>query len=457
MRTQNSAKQARGTISVWLVGTTLVLVLLGGVLLIWQRNPWGWRRGPLEGIDYHWQEALKAIEAYDYDTAKTHLGDCLEVSPFYAEAHFLRARTCRLTDEADAWLYHLQVAEFLDWPADQIALEYRLGEAQSKNIWLVEEGLKQDVIEAAPAEKLLILEALIKGYLENDRAKDAYHLAYAWTMEYPNDWLAFLYLGRAHQHSNLPSQAIAAFEKVLQLKPNQAQARLWLAQTLTADRQYEPAVQQFETYLQDHPDDPDGLLGLGRCQFSLGRMEEARKTLDILLSQRENDLSALLTRAQLEQTEGPEKALPWLRKAEAVAPNEIMVLVNLVPTLHALHRDKEAQEYDQRQKDRQPKLNRLKQLRTDLLDRQNDVELRYQVAALSLELGMEQEAAHWFQTVLWIDPYHRPTLQALANYWRKRGDLSRAANYSDLAEGKLPPPSRPRAEVKLPAHHPSRP
>jgi len=59
-----------------------------------------------------------------------------------------------------------------------------------------------------------------------------------------------------------------------------------------------------------------------------------------------------------------------LRRAEAIAPNEIMVLVNLVPTLHALHRDEEAEQYNERQKERQPKLNRLKQLRTDLIDHQ---------------------------------------------------------------------------------------
>ena len=46
------------------------------------------------------------------------------------------------------------------------------------------------------------------------------------------------------------------------------------------------------------------------CQFTLGEMDEARKTLDELLAQHENDLGALLTRAQLEQTEGPERTLP---------------------------------------------------------------------------------------------------------------------------------------------------
>jgi tetratricopeptide (TPR) repeat protein len=426
------------------------LVVLGGLFLIWQYDPWGWRRGPRDGaLAYHWHQTLNALEDYDYDLAKTHLSDCLEISPYHARAHFLMARACRLTGEGDAWREHLRVAEFLDWPQEEIALEHRLGEAQSKNIWLVEEGLKRDVLEAAPAEKILILEALIKGYLENDRAKDAYRLAYAWTMDYPDDWLAFLYLGRGYQHSNLPSQAIAAFEKVLQLKPDQDQGRLWLGETLIMEREYEAAIRHFETYLKKHPGDPDGLLRLARCQLSLGQTEEARKSLDDLLRTDENDLGGLLTLAALEQTEGADKALPWLRKAEAIAPNNPTVLASLIPTLHALHRDKEAEDYNQRLKDRQPKINRLQQLRTELIENQNDVELRFQVGALSLELGMEEEAAHWFQTVLWIDPYHRPTLRALANYWRKRGALSRAAHYSNLAEGKLPP-SGPRAEDKVP-------
>src|SRR5438093_393947 len=134
----------------------------------------------------------------------------------------------------------------------------------------------------------------------------------------------------------------------------------------------------------------------------------------------------------------PIRRLPRARKfCSSIPPNDPTVLASLIPTLHALHQDKEAENYHQRLKDRQPKVNRLQQLRTELIENQNDVELRFQVGALNLELGREEEAAHWFQTVLWIDPYHQPTLRALANYWRKRGDLSRAAYYSTWAEGKL--------------------
>ena len=61
------------------------------------------------------------------------------------------------------------------------------------------------------------------------------------------------------------------------------------------------------------------------------------------------------------------------------------------------------------------------------------------IASAAAVKGEEDEAAHWFQTVLWIDPLHRPTLQALADYWQKKGNTIRATHFLYLAERKTPP------------------
>jgi tetratricopeptide (TPR) repeat protein len=356
------------------------------------------------------------------------------------------ARACRLTGDPDAWLFHLRIAQYLGWSLHDIQLERRLGEAQSKNIWKVEEELRRDVLEVSPGEKLLTIEALINGYLENDRPSDAYHLALAWTLEYPDDWLGWLSLGRACQLNLSWQKAISNYEKTLELKPDQGQARLWLGETLVSDTQHDRAMTQFRAYLQDHPGDPSALVGLARCQFSQGLVDEARATLDELLSLHKESAAALFTRAQLEQAEAPEKALPWLRKAVAIAPNEPNILHNLVLALRAAHREKEAEDFAQRLKERRAKATQLVELQMRILKDANNVELRFQLASLNLELGKEEEAAHWFQTVLWIDPDHRPTLSALADYWRKRGDSARAAYYSGLAKGTIPRMSPAGAE-----------
>jgi tetratricopeptide (TPR) repeat protein len=390
---------------------------------------------PLSG---HWKQADRAFAEHEYELARSYLTYCVEASPFHAESHYVMARACRLTGDPDIWLYHLRVAEFLGWPAEAINLERRLGEAQSKNIWMVEDGLKDDVLEAPDDKKQLIVEALINGYLENDRPKDAYRLAYAWTMDSPDDWLPWLYLGRARQLAISWPEAIDDYEKVLKLKPNQATAQYWLAQTLFSDTQFERAIQHFQHYLHSNPDSVTALVGLAECQFSLGQVDAARATLSEALTKDENNAGVLFARARVEQAESPERALPWLRKAAAAAPNEPTILHNLVLVLRIMRQEKEADEYDRRLKQQQTNTNRLRELEMEVIKDANNVDLRYQIATLNLEAGNEDEAAHWFQTVLWIDPDHGPTLRALANYWQKSGNSRRARYYAGRAEGRLP-------------------
>jgi Tfp pilus assembly protein PilF len=421
-------------------------VLVGGILIIGVLLYWvgkeRWGRSSSDVARLQWQEAQRALAERDYRLAKSHLEKSLEAAPLNGQTHFTMAQTCRRLDDPAAWSEHLHTAGIMGWPFEQIQLELRLKEAQTGNTWKVEEGLV-DELNAKTPEQAIILEALVKGYLENDRPKDAHRLAEEWVRDHPEDWQARLYRGRASQLGVFFQQAITDYEAVLQAKSDQLQARLWLAETLVSDRQYAPAMEQYEAFLRDHPKAPESdqaLLGLANCRYSLGEVEEARTVLNELLSKKPDYTPALLLRAQLEHAESAEKALPWLLKAEATAPNDAQVLNILVVALRELHRYEEAQKYDQRLKDQKAKADEVIKLRQQLLKEADNVELRYQMALLQLQLGDDDEAAHWFQTILWIDPTHRPTFRALADYWQKKGNPTRANHYRSLAEGKTPPP-----------------
>src|SRR5947199_5006290 len=428
MQELQSTKQTSASISIWLVGMTLVVLVLGGLFFIWQRDPWGRRRASTDGtVAHHWQEALTLIEARDFAGAKDHLARCLEISPFNGELHFLMAQTCRRADDAENGSYHLLCAESLHWPPDQIDLERRLAEAQFGNIWGMEDQLKDEARQAPPYAKVMIVEAMIKGYLDNERPKEAYRLARAWTEDYPQDWVGWLLLGRTCQLGALFPQAIENFQRCLEINADQSQAHLWLAETFLSQVEFDKAMEHFLIYLKARPDDPDGLIGLAKCQYSLGQVESARSTLDQLLQKDDKHAVALLTRAQLEQGEAPEEAIPLLRRAEAIAPNEYEILHNLALVLRILHRDQEAEHYQQRMKDRQNKVRQLTELQMRLIressDKKDTLELRYQIGRLNLELGKLQEAEQWFQTVLGIDPDFEPTLRTVADYWEKRGNI----------------------------------
>jgi hypothetical protein len=50
-----------------------------------------------------------------------------------------------------------------------------------------------------------------------------------------------------------------------------------------------------------------------------------------------------------------------------------------------------------------------------------------------LRNGQEKEAMGWFTLALELDPSHRPTHRALAEFWESKGEPDRAAYHKRLA------------------------
>src|SRR5207244_8019265 len=100
--------------------------------------------------------------------------------------------------EAAGWELDLMMAESLGWPEEQIAVERRLQQAESGNSWSIEQALL-DQLNQLPPEEVLILESLVKGFLNNVRYIDAIALTTTWLKRHPGDLLAHLYRGRAYQ------------------------------------------------------------------------------------------------------------------------------------------------------------------------------------------------------------------------------------------------------------------
>jgi len=376
---------------------------------------------------------MAAIAERDFDRARDELGHCIEAWPFGAQFHFLMAQTCRRMDDFKAWEAHLGRAHLLQWPEDQVLLESQLKEAQAGDLWQVEPVLLEALDDATPEDEVLIREALIKGYLENDHPRQAAEIANTWLDRWPNDWEAWLYRGRAFQQGTFFDKAIADYEQVLKLKPDEPHARLWMADTMLSLQQFEPAEQAYEAYVKMRPNVADALWGLAKCQYQLGHLEAAEATLDHLIRQAPDHEAGLLLRAKLVLSQDPAQAIKWLRKAEKLNPDGSDLLHNMVQALRQLHRNGEADAYQRRLDTRRPRMAQLQKLRMQLLKEAGNLDLRCDIAKLYLAIGEEEEAAHMFQTILYADPNHRPTLRALAEYWDKHDNPKRAAQYREKA------------------------
>jgi tetratricopeptide (TPR) repeat protein len=382
----------------------------------------------------HWRQAHEALEAQDFARAREHLTRCVESCPAHAETRFLLARAARRADDLEGAETHLNVAEAMQWPAEEIALERLLAQAQLGDLGRAEALLLERLEEGSAAEEL-ILEALIKGYLTAYRLPEASHLATRWLEQRPNRWQPWLYRGRAHYLNGAFGRAAADYRRALEALPGLRQGRLWYAGALLLDGHFRDALPVFEKYVADYPDDTAGLLGLADCHLMLKQRSEAEACLDRLLRQQPSHGAGLLLRARLElDRDEPQQALVWLKKAEAAAPHEVDIAQGLAQAYRQLGRPDEAKRYQARLEELRKSNRRLDDLRTQILRSPKEIGLRHEAAALCLRLGRPREALDWLLGALTIDPNNRPTHEALAQCFDQLGDKNLAEYHRARAQ-----------------------
>jgi tetratricopeptide (TPR) repeat protein len=372
-----------------------------------------------DGAVAHWQEAQQAIAAQDYPRARTNLEECLKVCPLDAEAHFLLARVCRLTDDRAGWESHLSRAALLQWPRDETQFETALMQAQSGEVRGVLSQLLE-YLDSRPGEEVLIVEALIRGYLESFSLGEVYSWTEQWTEHHPQDARPWVYRGRAYYLGRSPSKAVAAYEQALALAPDLAEAHLQLAGVLMVQSHFDQALPHYLAGLQGRPGEAKALVGLANCYFALGQMDRARDTLNLLLAGSRPDAGAYFILAKVALAEGKmEEALRQLRAAETLAPQETDILYALSTVLAKLGKANEARQYEQKLKDLTEQVHRLEDLRRQINREPANVALRHEAGSIALRMGQEQEAIRWLQSALQIDPKYAPTLQLLAQHYQK--------------------------------------
>ena len=252
-----------------------------------------------------------------------------------------------------------------------------------------------------------------------------------WIDRFPDDWLPLIYRGNARLRlDGKPFDAVRDFQRVLELKPDNPESHLALAIVLTNNGDFRKAIPHFQACLSRQPEDNRVLFGLANCLHSLGKSEEARAVLDRLFATGKGDPAGFLLRAKIELAEGsPQLALIWLKKAEDLAPKEADVVNALLLACGQLGRSSEADKYRRLLDEIHTRDAELDRLSSALKNRPDDADLRFKVGMACLKLGREAEAAHWFQGILWKEPGHLPTLNALAEYYESKGDQKKADHY----------------------------
>jgi tetratricopeptide (TPR) repeat protein len=389
----------------------------------------------------HLRQARTALDDGDTAAATGELEACLRVWPDDPEIHLLLARNRWTAGDRAGAEKELLAAKAAGGDAEQLALEAHMAAASGGDLERVEVDLRKRVEERHP-EKRYVLEALVRGYLVRGRAEDAERFATLWIDDSPGRWQPWLLRGIARGQlsrdllSTTYDRAKDDFRQVLELKPDNDLARFLLGNAYVMTGQFREALPHLQHYCGLKPDDPQGIAALAGCQRALGSAEDARRSLDDWLRGHTGTAEVFLVRGEAAMDLGnPEEALGFFRQAEALGPPALREKIDfqLAGALRAAGRPQEADGYEQKWRTRNQLRQRLKELEGTAAKEPQNVAARHEAGTISLRLDDEPAGMRWFASALKIDPSHKPTHQALAEHFQRKGNLEAAAFHHRLA------------------------
>jgi predicted Zn-dependent protease len=372
--------------------------------------------------DWHYRAARRARAQQDLAGAEHHLSRCAKVWFLGAETHLLLARTARLAGKYDRADAYLRDCQNLGVSPETIALEYQLLRVRQGDLASVERQLVGRVTQGHP-DSVLILETLTPVYLANFQLQHALACVERWLEIEPDRAQVWLYRAQVSERFKNATETLTSYRRVVELDPDNVDARLTLAGLLTEGHDPREALAHFESVRQRGEDQPAILTGLARCRRVMGQEAEARRLLEAVLEAHPGSWAALSERARLAlETETAEEAEKWFRRAALAKPSEKDVLWGHYTCLIRLGKHQDAENVLAALKRVEADQERLKQLTHEVAQNPHDPDLRCEVASILMRNGQEAAAVGWLTTALRAAPRHAPTHRALAEYYERTGN-----------------------------------
>jgi predicted Zn-dependent protease len=287
-----------------------------------------------------------------------------------------------------------------------------------------------------------ILEALVAGCMRQYRFSEGLVYLQQWLDLEPDDMQALLFQISIDHLRQAPDDAIARYQRVLQLDPDHDGARFRFASTLVENRRYHDAMPHLEMLRQRQPKNMHVLVLLAQCRDFLGEQAEAERLLDVVLTEAPHDPVALAERGRLALRDGDlDAAETWLRHALSHAPGDFQAHYNLGQCFLQQGRTSEVARQQQRLIQLESDQKRLRQIMTqDMSQRPHDAVLHHEVAKILLRRGDLDGGVRWLQSGLREDPTSVALHQTLAEYYQQGGSRERAAYHRQFV-----PPDTSRA------------
>jgi tetratricopeptide (TPR) repeat protein len=381
--------------------------------------------------------AHQSIQDDSLQEASSDIEVCLRVWPYSASTYLLAARIARMT--GDYPLAESRMAEYFRLQGEaslDAHLEMLLIRAETGKV----DDLEAELTDAAARDgshAREILESLGRAQLNLMRYRAAVDYFRMCLDRYPDDVCAMDWCGVALERAQSMQKAEKAFRQAMESSHGRSDARLPLAELDLENNDPGEAETLLQVLRQRRPDDPRVQLAWGRSQLMLGRLNEARQSLDSVVRTRPDDAVALIWRGQIALTDGrPVEAEGYVRRAlrsDHSDPEAYFLLYRCLQLQPGRETEAQAALAEQ------ARIKADRQRLADLLvaspaDAEQSVDVQTEIGELCLRLGRGEMGAFWLNAALKRNPACKRAHQALAQYYEDKGDAEAAARQRALAD-----------------------
>jgi tetratricopeptide (TPR) repeat protein len=441
-----------------LLAVSALSIAVGGYVLY----DWIW------GTGYAMRAAEQAMNQRDFVAAEEYVARCLAARPNKPEVQLLAARIKRRSifpilpggadgpgacltagrvrygGSYDDVLHHLALYAELGGLTELLDLEQSLLRAQAGE-WsmVVESGdgtttvehVLQSWVEDNHPETPLILEALVKGYLQSYRLAEALKCLNIW-LKRQEDIQAHLWRGWILERLGDSAEGLKDYQQALALNPEHDKVRQRVAEILLRLSGPTEAIQYYEVLRQRQVTNPAVVLGLAQCRKGLGASDEARRLIDGLLAEHTDYVPALIERGKLALDNlQADEAEHYFRAAVRLAPYDTLANYNLYLCLLRRGQKAEARELAKKREQIDKDMSRMDQLSREVAKQPHEASLRCEAGTILLRNGLQEDGRRWLLSALKEDPYHAATHAALTEFYEKEGNQALAAFHRQFAAG----------------------
>ncbi|MEM4307900.1 MAG: tetratricopeptide repeat protein [Thermoplasmata archaeon] len=362
------------------------------------------------------------FEKKEFIDARRYFESCIEENPGFAEAYVKLGFTLIETGKREEGLQLLEKAMEMkpdDWHVQYLVAKgkFEIGEVEEAS-----QILDKLLEKTADSAALLLMGRILvlKGDLEEailmfEKAID----------KNPANFEAWYYKGRTLFEKKEIEKASAALELALQINPWHYNSLYYLALSYEEQQNYSKAAECYEEILKISPRDYHALFNLGKVYSGMEKWVEAQNALKKGLEVKATYECALLLGIVYEKQQKLEEAIDYLEKAIEINPYGDEAYYEGGKTYIEKKEFKKALEMLEMAVKLTPKNEYLKQLgiayhhsgnfpkALAIFEKLDDIEARVYAAECALELGEEERALTYLQSL--------PADTGIFNAWMLKG------------------------------------